>query len=400
MKTLLKTLLLLFPLFLSACLEKVDPALEEDSFFRIYDDADFSASFSPLDVQQTVDEGYLILASKRVPDSNFAGVYILKVDKTGAILNEPDALDPQYVNPIGPLMLINGAYHFVCMDSNVQEAQLVKITADGDLDIITPLGLTYPVASSLDGSTILLLSYNNGDKEMQISQLSAAGSITAGPLGFSIGVGDETEEPIINHFLQGGRKFPFAVGRIPGGSYYFNGFYNYTFSLVFTNFAGSDPTGIVYGQQENGGFSAIHSLGGSKFAAARFNFGDNYLHPNTTLATTGITIGTDLTGNTLPELAPNAAVKLISVTAKQKTALVFGSNTQSKQIALLFYNESDGVFLNSRYIGFSNPFEIGSMIQTSDEGLVVCGITYLAGRFPRICLVKLSKEEVENLVSQ
>lgn len=399
MKTLLKTLFLLFPLFLTACLEKADPALEEDSFFRIYDNAEFSTSFSPLDVQQTVDGGYLILASKRVPNGNFASVYILKVDKTGTVSNEPDALDPQYTNPIGPLMLINGAYHFVCMDVNTQ-AQLVRITSDGDLDVITPLGLTYPVAASLDGSTILLLSYNNFDREMQVSQLNATGSITAGPLGFTIGVGDETEEPIMNHFLQGGRKFPFAIGRIPGGSYYFNGFYNYTFSLVFTNFAGSDPTGIVYGQQGNGGFSAIHALGGSTFAAARFNFGDNYLHPNTTLTTTGITIGADLIGNTLPELAPNATVKLISITAKQQTALVFGSNTQSKQIALLFYNESDGVFLNSRYIGFSNPFEIGSMIQTSDEGLAVCGITYLAGRFPRICLIKLSKEEVESLVSQ
>lgn len=388
-------------LLLSACLEKADLTLEEKSFFRIYDNADFNAAFTPIDIQQTSDEGYLVLAGKRLVNNNFSGIYILKVDKTGQIVNEVEDFDEQYVNPVGPLLLINGAYHFVCMDTNLQQAQLVRLNANGEVDgAITPLGLTYPLAINADANNILLLSYDNEDKEMDITQLSATGSISAGPTGFSIGVGDETEEPIINHFIQGGRKFPFAIGRASGGAIYYNGFYNYTFSLVFTNFGADDPSGIVYGQQDDGGFSAVLPVGGGNFAAARFNFGDNFLLPSINLSTTAITIGTELGGFSLPELAPNAAVRLLHHTTTQQGSIVFASNTQARQIALLVYNEDDGSFTGSRYLGFANPFEVGSLIQTSDEGIAVCGITYLAGRFPRVCIFKLSKQEVEAFTKQ
>ncbi len=388
----------LLPLLLSACLEKADPGLEEKSFFRIYDNADFNASFTPLDVQQSNDNGYLILATKRLQGSNFTGVYILKVDKSGHIVNEVDDFDTQFVNPVGPLLPINGAFHFVCMDANTQEAQLIRLTADGEVDgAPTPIGLTYPLATSLDGNNILLLSYDNEDKEMVMTRLNSSGAISAGPTGFSIGVGDETEEPIINHFLQGGRKYPFAIGRTNGGSVFYNGFYNYTFSMVFASFGAEDPSGIIYGQQDDGGFSAIMALSGSTFAAARFNFGDNYLLPNITLANNGITIGSDLGGLSLRELSPNTTVKLIKWSDTQQSNIVFASNTQSKQIALLFYNESEASLTGSRYLGFSNPFEIGSLAQTSDGGLIVCGLTYVAGRFPRICLFKLAKDEVAEL---
>lgn len=396
MKNIYPALLSLF--LLSSCLEKADPTLEQNSFTRIYDDADFSAAYTPLDVQQTSDGGYLILASKRVPDSNFAGVYLLKVDKVGSIVTEVDDFDPQYANPVAPLSFINGAYYFVCMDTNLQEAQLIKITANAEFDTAVPLGLTYPVASATDGNNILLLSYNNADKVMVMSQHTTDGSISAGPTGFTIGVGDEAEEPIINHFIQGGKKFPFSIGRIAGGSLYYNGFFNYTFSLVFASFGATDPSGVVYGQQDDGGFSAVKSLDGNRFATARFNFGDNFILPTTELSTNGLTIGTDLGGFTLPELSPNTAVRLITIALDNKNAILYAANTQSKQIALLSYNQSDGSFINSRYLGFSNPFEIGSVLQTVDGGLLVSGITYVAGRFPRICLFKLSKDDVAGLL--
>lgn len=396
MKNIYPALLSLF--LLSSCLEKADPTLEQNSFTRIYDDADFSAAYTPLDVQQTSDGGYLILASKRMPDSNFAGVYLLKVDKVGSIVTEVDDFDPQYVNPVAPLSFINGAYYFICMDANLQEAQLIKITSNAEFDIAVPIGLTYPVASTTDGNNILLLSYNNADKVMVVSQHTTDGSISAGPTGFTIGVGDEAEEPIINHFIQGGKKFPFSIGRTIGGSLYYNGFYNYTFSLVFASFGATDPSGVVYGQQDDGGFSAVKSLGGNRFATSRFNFGDNFILPTTELSTNGLTIGTDLGGFTLPELSPNTTVRLITLTSDDRSAILYAANTQSKQIALLSYNQNDGSFINSRYLGFSNPFEIGSVLQTTDGGLLVSGITYVAGRFPRICLFKLSKDDVAGLL--
>ncbi|MFZ6010952.1 MAG: hypothetical protein ACOYXT_11465, partial [Bacteroidota bacterium] len=181
---------------------------------------------------------------------------------------------------------------------------------------------------------------------------------------------------------------------IAGGLYYFNGFHNYTFSLVFTDLNNDDPVGVVQGQQDDGGFSALFPLGGGKFAASRFNFGDNYLLPNVNLSTNTVTSSVDLGGNSLPELVSNAPVKIIRVQVDSKTAILYGSNTKSGQIGLLFYDEATGTFKSSRYLGFSNPFEIASVTQTSDGGLAVCGTTYLAGRFPRISLFKISKGEL------
>jgi hypothetical protein len=100
----------------------------------------------------------------------------------------------------------------------------------------------------------------------------------------------------------------------------------------------------------------------------------------------------------LPELIPNAKVKILTATVHDKKVLIYASDTQSRQIGLYFYDEATGAFLGSRYLGFSNPFEIGNLIQTEDEGLAVCGTTYLVGRFQRVCVFKLSKQDLEGSV--
>jgi len=395
------TLILLLAFSATACLEKTDSLLEQKSFLRIYDNADFNAAFNPIDMQQTVDGGYLILANKRLPEagSNFSGIYILKVDKSGAILNEVKDFDSQYVNPTGALSYSNGSYYFFCMDINTQ-AQLVKLTANGDTESITPLGLNYPAVSALNGGQeLLLLSYNNADKVMNVAKVAFDGTDN-GSRGFTIGAGDNAEEAIMNHFLQKGKRFPFEVGVTGSGELFYNGFYNYTFTLTFVDLGQEAPTRTVNGYQENEGFSSVKPLDGNRFASSIFSFGANYLLPINDLSVPSVSDILDAQqGYTLPELVPDAVSKIITVTSGEKQAIVFGSNTQSKQIALFFYNYTDGTFISSRYLGFSNPFEIGSILQTEDGGMAICGLTYVAGRFPRICLFKLSTEEVDGLVN-
>src|SRR5262249_6007681 len=159
--------------------------------------------------------------------------------------------------------------------------------------------------------------------------------------------------------------------------YYFNGFYDYTFSLVFTDMNGDEPVGVVQGQSDDGGFSALTVLSGGKFAGARFNYGDNYLLPNVTLSTSGNSSSATLGGLTLRELIPDAKVKILRTTLNNKSVLVYASDTQTRQIGLYFYDEATGAFMSSRYLGFSNPFEIANLISTTDGGLAVCGTTYL-----------------------
>jgi len=385
-------------LFIFSCAEESDPRLDEETFTKIYDNNQFNASYSPIDIKQTPDGGYLILGSRRIQNSDFAGIYLMKVDKQGNFEKDME-VDPMYVNPVAGLTEYQGEYYFFCMEELTLQAQLVKADAMLENIAINPVQdfNTYPCAASFDGSAFILLSYNHLDKLSVISLVSPTGGTLASK-GFDIGVGDEVEEPLINHFIKGGKKLPFTTGRVAGGSYYFNGFFNYTFSLVFTDLNNDDPLGVVQGQQDDGGFSAIKPIASTKFAAARFNFGDNYLLPNVNLSSNSITSSVDYIGNTLPELIPNANVRIIRSVINTTNTLIYGSDTKAKQIALLFYDEATGALTGSHYLGFSNPFEIAGLIQTADEGLAVCGTTYLAGRFPRICLFKISKNDLAGMI--
>jgi hypothetical protein len=273
------------------------------------------------------------------------------------------------------------------------QTQLFEMDAEGTLNSPIDVGGSYPAAAAADGSNFLLLSYDNFNKLSVISVVTPTGNVGQSK-GFSIGAGDAVEEPIINHFLRTGNQLPFLVGKTPAGQYYFNGFYNYTLSLVFTNLNDDDPQGIIQGQQDDGGLSQVVPQDGGKFALARFNFGDNYYLPNTTLNTSGISSSIDLGGNPFPELVANAPVKILRMTLGTTKIVLYGSNTRSNQISLYGYDESTGEFLGSRYLGFSNPFEIAAITPTIDGGLAICGTTYVAGRFPRICLFKLAKEQV------
>jgi hypothetical protein len=380
---------------LTSCSEKSDAGFDQENFTSIFDNNQFTVANYPIDVRQTSDGGYLILAERRLRDSNFRGIYLMKADKTGKFVSALE-VEEQYVNPVGDLLATEGQFGFFCMDGASLQVQFVQVDENATSTTIIPAGggVTYPTAAAADGNGFLLLSYDHENKETVMSRHLASGDVIGTPRRFTIGAGDDVDEPIMNHFIRTGKRLPFQVGHVPGGPYFFNGFENYTLSLVFTDLGGNGADGVLQGYQENGGFSAIHPLGGNKFAASRFNFGDNYFLPNVTLPVNGTASVNEMGGNSLPELVSNAPVKIISVQAGNKNLLVYASDTKSKQIGLFFYDESNGEFISSRYLGFSNPFEMASIIQTSDGGLAVCGTTYLAGRFPRICLIKISKGEL------
>lgn len=380
------------------CTEESNPKFDSDNFMTVFDNNKFDASYFPIDMRQTPDGGFIVLGGRKLEDSNFTGIYLMKADEFGKFVKEVEVAETS-VHPIGKLTEVQGQYYFFCMDPVTQNAQIAQVDANLEAIDISPVqnGLTYPAAATFVDGNFVLLSYNDGSKESVISLVNISGGVTASK-GYSIGTGEDIEEPIIKHFIRTGRQYPFDAGKVSSSLYYFNGFFNYTFSLVFTNISSDDPVGVVQGQHDDGGFSAVTSLGGGRFASSRFNFGDNYLLPNKELPTTSVTSSIDVGGYSLPEMVDNASVRILRTTVDSKNVLIYGTDTRSKQIGLIFYDEATGTFMSSRYLGFSNPFEIASLTQTEDGGLAVCGVTYLAGRFPRICIFKISKAELsENI---
>ncbi|MBX2941948.1 MAG: hypothetical protein KF860_06350 [Cyclobacteriaceae bacterium] len=389
-----KYLFIFFCFFMLSCANESDPAADKSNFVRIYDSDLYNASFNPIDMQQTPDGGYLFLGSRRLKESNFSGAYLMKVDELGAFVSE-QLVDEEYLNPVGDLLFLNGKYYFFCMKAVSFQTQLVEVDTEGAIIEVYNVGGSYPTAAAVDGSNFILLSYDNTSKESEVSIINETGGILQ-TAGYSVGAGDAVQEPIINHFLRTGRQFPFQVGKTSGGRYFFNGFYNYTFSLVFTDL-GTGGLGVVQGQQDDGGISRVVQLSGDTYATARFNFGDNYFLPKASLNSSGISSSTDLGGFPLPELVKNAPVKILVSKINEKDVILYASNTKSGQIGIYVYEQSTGDFLGSKYLGFSNPFEVTSIINTADEGIAIGATTYVTGRFPRITLFKLSSDELSTI---
>lgn len=402
-------LLTLLALSVLSCSEESNPKFDSENFTTIFDNNKFDIGYSPIDMVQTPDGGYLVLGSRKLSASNFSGIYLLKADKNGNFIKESE-VDETYVNPVGKFVQIGELYYFFSMEYPSLQANITSVDVNLETVTFTPVsGIngvnpTYPSVSSLiDNNSFLLQCYDHENRQTGLFVVPLSGATSAGK-AFTIGVGaaDNVDESIINSFLYAGRKFPYEVGKV-GSLYFFNGFFDFNFSLVFTDLnPDNDPSGVVFGQQPefNGGFSSVVSLSGSNFAASTFYFGENYIMPNTPLQLFGPSSMTpdQLPGLSFPELVTNAKVKVLRSTINAKNVLIYGSDTKTKQIGLYFYEEANGNFLDSRYLGFSNPFEIASVINTSDEGIAVCGTTYVAGRFARICIFKLSKEKISENV--
>ncbi|SNS60507.1 hypothetical protein SAMN05421640_0837 [Ekhidna lutea] len=385
---------ILFPLFVS-CTDD-EPALS-DSFFKIYDDSNLDVSYNPIDVVETVD-GFIILTGTELNNTDFMGVQLLKIDDEGNF--EFDLVLDDYVVPVGEMYLneADSNSYFFAMNPTTLEAILLGINPQLEIEVeVSISGINYPLSSNVtSGGNLLLQSYDPLSLETEISEIGLDGSFIGGN-SYSIGPGDDVEEDIINHYLNATeRPLPFFCGELSPGNYFFNGFYNYSFSLVFTDFSDA-PTGVVQGQSTNAGLRAVMPLNGSDFAVAGYQFDANYQLASTTLTTGGISSSADLYPGNMAEIKPYTPTKIINYNSGSDYSL-FVSETKGRQILLNFY-ASDGSVAGTHRIGYLNPFTFSSVKEGADNSLLIVGTTFVAGRFERISLIKIASSEISSYIN-
>ncbi len=400
MKKLLAYLLCL--LLLTACggIKKNNEATPT-GFIKIYNESSYSNQYTPLDIEQTSDGGYLILSSTAISTSAFPGIYIMKIDKDGKLISAK-VLKSDYVSAV-PNLLKNGTdYYIVCMNSLNLGTYILKMNEAGDVsenaymsNVRYPLSVEFEQASSY----IILQHYDKDNLQTNVSKISVTGTIAAKRY-FSIGTGGfDVQQPIIDHLTGKGQKYPFLSGQLSGNTYYFNGFYNYTLSLCMFDFswpAENDPA-AAQGYHDERCISSLSPLGGNKVAASRYAYGNNYIIPSATVPTTSgtFTDNTDMGGFLIPELIGDAPFCLKEIEKDGRNILLYASTTKSSQVALYAYDAAGGQLLGSQYLGATNPYAMANVIQTSDGGIAVLATTQVAGRFARIAVFKLGKEELE-----
>lgn len=388
---------ILFVLLISVffgCQQEIIPAKE--SFFKVYDDANLDISYHPIDIIE-VEEGYLILNGMERDKSTFMGVQIIKVNEEGKFVAKKDLKN--YVIPVGDWIQADGVNYFIAMNPNSLRAMLIGVDANMNIKIEKPAGnQLYPLASKLTSDKkIMLLSYSPTDLTTNLSLLDFTGK-NLKFAKYTIGAGNDISSTMSQHFLNTlEKKLSFFCGEISPNNYYFNGFYNFNLSLVFSNFSAT-PTGILQSQRTNAGVRNMLPLSGGNFALAGYQFEHNYQLPNVTLSTKAVKSIADFYPGNRAELAPYSPTKIIPFENEVKKYTIFATETKGKQIVLYFYDSSGKIAAIHR-IGHLNPFHFSSIKQTKDKGLVVLGTSFVASRFERVVTVKISEKEISELLS-
>ena len=354
--------------------------------------------YSPIDIVETND-GYLILASEQRAESNFNGTKLIAIDEKGDYLEET-SLDENNVLPTGDFLDIEGIHYFLTMNPTTLSGQLVTVGDTPQSAQTTELGggIQYPLAlNKTSNNELLVLSYHLDDGSTVLSRHDLTGALL-GSGTYTIGAGNEVEDDIINHYLDPDRSgLPFSCGEISSGSYYFNGFYNYSFSMVFTKLS-SEPTGVIQGQGANGGLTAILPLEGGSFSMFGFQFNDNFVQAKQSIDINATTASIDYLKLPSTEFIARSHAKFISYEIDGTSYSVLAAETQTRQIGLYFYDVQTGLLAGIHHIGYLNPFNLGGIKVDDENNLIVTGSTLISGRFERVFLTKVHEQKIASLV--
>lgn len=373
--------------------EDINP---QQSFLKIYDDDNYNASYQPIGLQST-NNNFFILSERSLSSTDFSGINLVVTDSLGNFINEQQ-LEENLVAPTKSLLKIGTSLYFFCMDRNSLRPYLAIISADGTLNTIAlSTTASYPLAANLTAdNNLILLSYDPSGLNSLVTEVSKAGDILK-QASYSIGPGSDVQNAIINHFTKRSARLPFFCGQVNGNRYYFNGFYNYTLSMVFTSF-GEEPTGVVQGQSMNAGMKAAYSNTSSDFAIVGYQFSDHFVNAKTTLPINEISSSVSLFDRNIPEISEKAVCRIIPYNGINRELIVIASETEGRQVVLYFYDATTGQLEATYYLGTLNPFTLSSIISLDDGGIAVSGTTFLAGRFERIYLQKISKEQILDIL--
>ncbi|MGL1889865.1 MAG: hypothetical protein OCD76_25350 [Reichenbachiella sp.] len=383
-------------LVLMGCKEdEIDPKV---SFVKIYDNFRSDVSYDPIDIVET-DSGFLVLARQDLDNSSLLGVQLLQLDEEGDFVSETTLADNLAI-PVGDIVTIEGINYFFMMDKDTYVARMGRLNSSvSSLEIIELNGFSFPLAANISNENELLLtSYNATSGETIISRLDTDGNQLQSA-AYSTGPGDDVRPDILQHFIDPERSgLPFFCGQLDASTYYFNGFYNYNLSTVFTTLGGS-PTGTIQGQGTNGGITSLLPLTNGSFSMFGYQFNDNFIQPVQTIniAETGSSV--DYMSLTFSEYKSRAHADIALIEIAGTEYSIIGAETESRQIALNFYDTTTGESKGILKIGNINPYSLSSIRVDSENNLLVLGSTLIAGRFSRVFFQKISEKEISALVN-
>ena len=391
--------------FLGACDISRNKDIEpSEVFVKIYENNQFDNSFTPLDIKQTADGGYLVLGEYTGSEfSPFPAVYLMKIQADGRFEWEHRATD-NYVSAISELLPTpEGNYEFFCLAQS-DSLKPVRLSAEQSPQELAKYNLIRGLRANLlaDGN-YGFVAYPQNSRETIVAIGNAAGNIIRQKT-YDNQDNLFIEGQLIRHLQRTRTPFPMLMGsRGSGNDLFFTAFRLSTMTLMTDDLASTNPEPkvIINGNGYDAAISALEPIAGNTFAMARYNAdGENVFVTRAEIPANGTFTNTSFKGNILPELSKFARVIIRKATIAQRNVTMYLSDTKNGQIVLFIYDQSTGNLIRTRYFGSSNTFQAGNFTLTQDGGIAIVGKNLVAGRFARICLFKLSPKEVEEWVNQ
>ena len=303
--------------------KKVEPNYE---FTKIISNLNFDANFYVHDLKQTSDGGFIILASVYDNENTYiwTNPHIIKIDSLGNMVAERPVESP-YVNPVGTLVQTSAGLFFACMHETTLETHILKI--DETTAEITPQtsyeNITYPLAVSQnsDGS-FLIQGFNVFARTTSLSEINADLSLAQTN---TFPLFEDAEEIVVNHLTKRGKQYPFFTGSA-GNFYFYNGLYNYSFSLVFISKSDLSFQGVLNGFRYSGAVSSASNISAGSYAFSTFFEGNNYFFPSGSISETAVASIENLDGNIMPNIQPDANVitKSVNINGTDMTLIFNG----------------------------------------------------------------------------
>ncbi|QCK15360.1 hypothetical protein [Mangrovivirga cuniculi] len=400
--------ILLITLLIFSCDLKDDELAPEESFVKVYDVNNFNLDLEPIDIIQTTDSGYVILAQDKDGIPN-----ILEANNQGEIQairsTASSGTGSQYYKPVGELMNIDGSVYFIAMNINL-EAVLFEIEP-GRIGTRVYSQVYQPLAASQGpGNEILIAGYSSAQGDEIVTEQSTFYVMTpnssAPRYSYSMRTEDSFTDDLINAYFNGEADFPFFTGYIGNESsatnYFVNTFYNFNLSTVFlnpTNDPDNQVSGSVIGDNYAGGLKSMLSLGGNNFATAYQHTNDYYFNPLNNIPVNQHTSSLDSGEIRFSEIDNLSDIIIKRLNIGEQDIIVYAAQNRRKQILLYSYDPITGEFIGKMTLGNNSPYEAIDFEITNDDGMVILAKTYVAeARFGRVALFKLNNDQLSNLI--
>lgn len=381
-------ILILTLVLFSSCKEELIEYTPTEKFNSIFDDPKEGASYTPLDVIETDDGGFLVLAELANNQ-----VFVLKVSSRGEFLWSQE-LESKFVRAVGNIVRQGQNYYFIASSLPDYTAVLFEIN---DLEQTIAELRTYtayrrPLAfSNLTPDTYLLMTYNDTTGTV-LSKLQDGFAMEWARKYDTIRNAHEKLEAFENF-----SRADFFVGSYNAGAViYFNSLRAGGFDLTYANNLGIE-TGTVSSSERNS-ISSLTPYGNSLLAANYSVNNQSYFINNYKLGVNGSTAVEELAGVILQDRLPMNKAGSAIVPVGTAQYLVNAYTTIDGRIKLEFYDVITGAKLAWKYMGGIDPLEVVKIIPTEDQGMVILSKITLAGANKRINLVKFPKAEILDIL--